>query len=383
MKPLILTNNPNLASTARVLTHWLSRDAADRLDACVAAPRQGELTQWLAGQGVPHYVTDMPHPNKRWPLPGLWYAWRLAAWAKQQGVDVIHCNEHDVYPFALLLKRLLKLPAVCHVRFRISPEFCQWAFGGDDRRPDALLWTSRQQMEDCAEAVAGVVPRIRQHVLPLGVDVRTMAPGDEDRAAVRRGWGVGDDAVVIGTASALRPIKQIEHFVELVAALARRHERVAGVIAGDAPAGMERYKRQVLDQIAAAGLGGRLMWLGHVDAMDRFMAGVDVFVSTSKYETFGNSVCEAMAAGCGVAGYVGGSVGEVIGDERWVVETGRLDALIGVTDRLVSDAALRDLVGRRNRRRVKEAFDPAAGLRKLMTIYQSILEPRSAMRWAA
>ena len=107
MKPLIITNNPNLASTTRVLQDWLRRDNPERLDGCVVLPREGAFSKWLASQQIPFMVSPMPKPNKRWPLPSVWYAWRVASWAKANGCDVIHCNEHDVYSFgAILLNRI-------------------------------------------------------------------------------------------------------------------------------------------------------------------------------------------------------------------------------------------------------------------------------------
>ena len=64
----------------------------------------------------------------------------VARWARRVRVDVIHCNEHNVYPFARLLRRLLARPIVCHVRYRFDRGFAEWAFA-NRRQPDALLWT--------------------------------------------------------------------------------------------------------------------------------------------------------------------------------------------------------------------------------------------------
>ena len=382
MRPLILTNNPNLASTSRVLMQWLTGDG-DRLDACVVTQREGDFSNWLEANSIPHQVSPMPQPSKRWPLPGMWYAWRIASWARAQNVDVIHCNEHDVYPFALMVKRLLQVPIVCHVRFRISGEFCRWAFGKSSRQPDALLWTSRQQQIDCAEAIEGVVAQDKQHIIPLGVDLNRIGDVKALRSTIRRAWGIDEDAIVLAQACALRPIKQLEHFVDRVADLSKQDSRVVGLIAGEAPPGGSSYRDELERYADRALLGNRLRWLGHVDPIEPLMAGADIFVSTSQYETFGNSVCESMACGTPVVGYEGGSVKEVVGDTGRMVTTGDKNGLGAAVRELVADGAERKELGRRARERVAACFNPASSLLKLKEIYASILEPRSAQRWAA
>src|SRR4051794_30836412 len=110
MNVLFLTNNPNLGSTARILQSWLLLAPRHGLRGAVVAQQPGDFTRWLAAAGIDHLVDPMPWPSRRWPLPGVWHAWKVARWARRRGIEVIHCNEHDVYPFAHLLRRLLPRP---------------------------------------------------------------------------------------------------------------------------------------------------------------------------------------------------------------------------------------------------------------------------------
>lgn len=372
MNVLYLTNNPNLGGTARILQSWLTLGNQAGLGGQVVLQRGGPLRDWLAANGVDHRVSPMRWPDRRWPLPSLQEAWALARWTRRFGADVIHCNEHDVFPFAALLRRLLNRPLVCHVRFRVTPEFCRWAFGGRRRMPDALLWTSQQQRADCIAAVGDHVPPDRQHLVYLGLDLGSFGTRPDSRDATRHSWGFAPEEIVIGTASVLQPRKRIEDFINLVARLAQEDPRVVGVIAGDADAGNEGYRDTILRQIQGTGLGRRLRWVGHLGGIEPFHHACDIFVSTSDYETFGNSVCEAMACRRPVAAYRGGSVHEVIGDTGLVVENGDVPALTAAVRRLVQDRGLRDELGERGRRRVATHFDPAASFRQLRRIYESL-----------
>src|SRR5262249_47595188 len=161
---------------------------------------------------------------------------------------------------------------------------------GRSKQPAALLWTSHQQWEDSAEAIAGLVPEEHQQVLYLGLDLNRFGTLAAGREQTRRGWDIGHDEIIVGTASALKPIKRLEEFIALVAQLARDDPRVVGLIAGDVMPGDESYREELLGRIAEMGLGRRLRWLGNLEPIEPFHHAVDIFVSTSEYETFGNSV---------------------------------------------------------------------------------------------
>ena len=372
MRVLYLTDNPNLGATVRILQSWLPLAPSRGVTPLVVTPPGSKFAGWLAEHGVEHTTSPMPWPSKRWPFPGFWHAWRLARWARERRVDLIHCNEHNIYPFCLLLRRFLRLPVVCHVRYRLARDFAAWAFGGT-RLPDALLWTSRQQRLDSAEAVAGVVPDDIQHLVYLGLDLGAFGARGGEREAVRRGWGVDTGKVVVGQVTALRPRKRIEDFIALVEALAREDDRVVGVLAGDAPPGDEPYRDQVLRLVEKTGLGPRFRWLGNVDDVEPVHHALDLFVSTSEYETFGNSVCEAMACARPVVAYRGGSVEEVVGDAGRVVANADVAGLIAQSRELLVNEGRREALGRQGRARVEAHFNPSASLDQLVDLYRRLL----------
>jgi L-malate glycosyltransferase len=370
---LYLTDNPTLGGTIRILQSWLLLGRREgTVKGHVVIPPGSHFQQWLEAHSIPFRSSPFPVPSKGWPWPSLWHASSVARWAKHNSIALIHCNEHNIYPFAALLRRLTGLPLVCHVRYQIGRDYAAWAFGGASRRPDALLWTSKQQQQDCAAAIQGIVPADRQHLMPLGVDLEVFGSRQLERGSTRAGWGFSDADIVIGQACALRPRKRLEDFVDLVATLARENPRVCGVLAGDAMPGDESYRAEILDRIERTGLGGRFRWLGNLDDVEAFDHAIDLFVSTSEYETFGNSVCEAMACGHPVVAYRGGSVHEVVGDGGMIVSDRDLTALVAATRECVGDADLRAALGARARRRVQDEFSPAATLKQLVQIYERL-----------
>jgi glycosyltransferase involved in cell wall biosynthesis len=153
-----------------------------------------------------------------------------------------------------------------------------------------------------------------------------------------------------------------------------------GVLAGAAPPGDEIYEREMRELWEARALGGRLRWLGNLDAIEPFMQGIDIFVSTSGHETFGMSICEAMACGRPVVAYRAGSAGEVVGAAGIVAETADLEALTSGVERLIVDPSLRRTLGDQARARVASTFDPRVSLAELGAVYRSVAETRSSGR---
>ena len=376
MNTLYLSNAPILGGTARILQSWLLLGRERGWKSHLVVPTRSDLVDWARAERFPVLVDPLPWPNGRLPVKAAWHAWRVARFAGR-GVDLIHCNEHNVYPFLFLLRRFIDAPVVCHVRYKLEREWAQWAFRGS-RCPDALLWTSQQQKDDSAEAVAGIVPESRQHIVRLGFDLSSYGIDGGQRAATRRALEIGDDEILVGTASPLRPRKRVHEFIEIARRLAPRHPRAVFLIAGGPIAGDEAYRARIEQEVVQSGLGRRLRWLGFLEPVEPFYHACDIQVSTSEYETFGNSVCEAMACARPVAAYRGGSVAEVLGDCGLVVETSDLDGLTAGVERLIVDSEMRRSLGNAARQRVADFFSPRKSFEQLLTIYQSLLPVKQA-----
>jgi glycosyltransferase involved in cell wall biosynthesis len=369
---LYLTDNPTLGGTIRILQSWLLLAPGRGVQPCVVTPPGSRFAEWLDAHAIPRAESEMPWLNARRPWRTAADIFRVGRWAKARGVQVVHCNEHNVYPYGAWLARWLRVPIVCHMRYIVGADFARWAFGGR-RAPDALLWTSRQQREDCAEAMAGVVPDERQHLVPLGLDLAQFGTRLDEREPTRRRWNVAPDQVVVGQACALRARKRLEEFIGVVTGLAERDPRVVGVLAGDAMPGDEAYRDRLQRLVAEPRYRTHVKLLGNIDDIEPFYQGIDIAVSTSEYETFGNSVCEAMACGRPVVGYTGGSVAEVVGDTGRIVATGDTAALSSAIETLVDNAALRSELGAAARTRVRDEYSPARSFEQVSRIYETLV----------
>jgi glycosyltransferase involved in cell wall biosynthesis len=372
-----LTMNPNLGASARSLQDWILLGRPDMLRSTIALRSDGDLKRWLDAERVPNMLSPMPWLDRANAPRSVMHAWKLKRWMKRHDAQYIHCYEHDLYPFAVALRMLTSLPLICHVHFALERDFLLWAFGSRRKQPEAVIWTSAQQQKDCAAAIDGIVNPERQHVVPLGLDLRRFGSRAADRDVTRHELGIGPGDVVVGAAAALRGRKRIDDFLGLVRALRERHSNVIGLLAGGEVPGDETYAREVIPRIRSLEAAGGFRWLGNLEPIEPFMHAIDIFVSTSEYETFGMSVLEAMACGKPVVAYRGGSVHEVVGDVGCIVSTGDLADLIRSAASLIGDPQRRMELGEAAKRRVATEYDPRKSLGQLLRVYGLISSERA------
>ena len=378
MHILYLTMNPNLGASARTLQDWLlfARESGIRATVCLRA--QGPFSQWLAENAIPFRIVSMPWIGAKAAVSWIASAVNTAAWKPWCRPSVIHCYEHDLWPFAWPLAKALSIPAVCHFHFSVSRDLANWMFSSRWRKPGHAIWTSSQQRTDSTTAVEGLLPQSGQSVVPLGINLDRFGKRAGEGTALRRQLAFDADDVVVGCACALRERKRVDDFLDVVERLSSRYPNVRGLLAGGVIADEQAYGDRVVARIRQLESIGRLQWLGNVHDIEPILHASDIQVSTSGYETFGMSVCEAMACARPVAAYRGGSVAEVLGDAGMVVETGDLDGLTASVERLIVAPHLRQSLGRAARQRVAEHFNPRQSFEQLVGIYESLLKPQPA-----
>jgi L-malate glycosyltransferase len=377
MNVLYLTNNAGRASTTVATRGWLDNLMPQGLQPVVVSPVGGEFQEWVESRNGAFYRLDLPFPSKAQPWPFARSLWTLRRIVKRHRIDVIHCNEQDVYPMGGWLARVTGLPAVVSVHFTLDRGFCEWAFGRI-HQPDAALFISRGSVEASRSAIDGIIPENRRRLVPNGLDLREYVPDRSRRERFRSQQALNANDIAVGVACALRPRKQLEHLFQAVARLCDVPIRV--FVAGEAMPGDGDYARDLLDA-ARAELGDRLVVLGYLNDLRDLCNGLDVFVNTSREEACSISILEALACGCPVLGYASKSVDEQIlpqGGE--IVPQDDLNRLTASLRSWVGDRAA--LATRRlgARRRVEESYDIADLSALVWREYAELTRPAIASR---
>ncbi len=210
------------------------------------------------------------------------------------------------------------------------------------------------------------IPGENVEVIYNGVDTAHFVPNDGARREVRRELALGDDEVVISTASALLPIKHVEVIVEACARLAADRLPFRLLVAGDGP-----LKPALQQQGDRLGVSQRICWLGHRADVDRLLQASDIFVLATTGEAFGNVLAEAMCCEVPVVGTESGGIPEVVAHGRTGLLARPEDpaSLAEALGTLCRNPAVRRQYGHDGRRRAIEHFNIDQTVEKTLRLY--------------
>lgn len=348
------------------------RSLSDRFRCAVACLDDiGSIGESLMAEGVPLTLLNRK-PGLDWKCGR-----RLAAWAKEQQVGLMHV--HQCTPmFQAMMSRF---PGG-------TPPFLLTEHGR--HHPDVpsrkrsvchrLLLRKKDRLVAVGEATRQALianeglPSDRVEVIYNGVELsqfRNVAPSV--RQEVRDELKLAHDELVITLVARLDPIKDHPTAIATLERVREAIPKARLLVVGDGP---ERenieniVKRQRLDE--------HILLLGTRRDVPRLLRASDVFLMTSVGEGIPLTIIEAMAAGVPVVSTRVGGIPEMISDE----ETGFLrepgDA-IGLAKAIVTlrhDTTLREQITSAARDRAFSDFSREKMLASYATIYEEMLRGR-------
>lgn len=209
------------------------------------------------------------------------------------------------------------------------------------------------------------------HVIPTGLDAAAYEKGDRER--VRQRWNIKEDQYVIGHVGRLAPEKNISFLVEAVCNFLKKSPQSHFVIVGLGPS-----EEEMKSFVHSRHLEERVIFTGPKtgkDLLDCYY-GMDVFAFTSKSETQGLVLAEAMAAGVPVIALDGPGVRDIVIDHQ----NGRL---IPQESLEAYETALQSCHDQRfssdyhlpaNARKTAQEFSMTHSTNKLIQLYESLQE---------
>jgi glycosyltransferase involved in cell wall biosynthesis len=202
------------------------------------------------------------------------------------------------------------------------------------------------------------------------------------RRALRERLGIPANAKIVGTAARLEPRKGVQFLLQAAAQLANEHPDVHFAVAGRG-----EYRGWLQRQATELGIGDRVHFLGHVEDIHAYLAGLDLFVLSSLWEGLPRAVVQARAVGLPVVGFDVEGMREVVRDGRngFVVPSKDVVALAGSIDRLLRDPELADRLSRYDDAEYLRQWDKDQMVARIQELYEQILSagaspgPRGSM----
>ena len=207
--------------------------------------------------------------------------------------------------------------------------------------------------------------------IPTGVDVQFFGEGLGEK--IRQSHGIPQDALVIGHVGRLAPEKNLTYLAEAVALFLESNREAFFVVAGSGPS-ESRIKRIFADK----SLSDQLRMLGTVTGQDlaNVYQAMDLFVFSSKSETQGMVLTEAMAAATPVIALDASGAREVVEDGlngRLLSETASPQSFAQAI-REFSEDTTRAKEWQKEALKTAKRFSRERSVERLVRLYQSILD---------
>lgn len=391
-KVLYITPSSRLLGARRSLLGLVESLDPERWQPVVCAQSYGQLGEALEQRDIPLHIVKLG-----WWRKGKYFLWRpfaiarLAAVARQEGVDLIHCNELYSNPYAVRAAQSIhtpsaeeaaaefeaprtgnSLPVLTHVRLGMKPGMIRkYDLGRADRivvPSEALAhefdeWRNRQE---------------RVKVIYNGVNLEEFQRGRSPEEA-RRLLGLQPDKFTLAAIGQLGPRKGGDIILDAFSQIAARYPQTQLFFAGDAHRGQEEFAEQLRDRASSPPLSGRVHFFPFSSEVLPFYEATDINLLVSRSEGFGRTIIEAGAVGVPSIGARTGGIEEIIAHPHsgLLIPPEDPDALAEAMSALIGDPGKLREMANAAFRRTAQFFSIAAHSRQIMDLYDEIIEARS------
>lgn len=265
---------------------------------------------------------------------------------RRERFDLVHVN--GAYQFKVAIAaRLAATPAVWHLNDTHGPKSLKAAFQLVARACAGGFIVAGQRVREyyLAGTMLDELPCQEVHA-PVNLDV--FDPNRFGSASPEAQGADGQRKLRIGTVSGVNPVKGLEYFVEMAAALLATNPEIEFSVAGATLKSQKAYHEFILQRMAALGLKpGQIRFVGLVEDVPAFLSKLDICVFTSVSEASPTSVWEAMAMAKPLVTTDAGSVRQHVEDgvTGFVVPVRDVRQLVSRVQQLVRDEELRAAVG--------------------------------------
>lgn len=175
---------------------------------------------------------------------------------------------------------------------------------------DRIVTITDQQLKEINKDF-GVGNEKKFAVIPLGIDLSALGPGQDTRSTIRAEFGIKDNEFLIGFVGRLTEIKNISMFSQAAKSCldhAEADERFRFVIVGDG------HLREALEkETQDLGIAESVIFAGNRTDIPAVYSALDLVALTSLNEGTPLSLIEAMAAGKPVISTAVGGVVDLLG----------------------------------------------------------------------
>ncbi len=325
-------------------------------------PRSGQFPEAAAALGVQTHLIPfrgasvyfIPALYTRFPVVG-----QIAALLRAIKPNLIHSDYHAL-PFAVGAGERTGIPVLWNAMggwFAIK----RWQHDFFRRRVARTLAITAAVRNELLGVPPFMPPEQMQIMIP-GLDPAEFAPGIVSGKPVREKIGIGAEMPLVSLIGRFQSVKGQDVFLEMARQVAAQLPTAHFALSGDnvfSVAADEHYKRQIITSVREdAVLRERVTFLGFWPDPREVLAASDVIVCSSRFESLGMVVIEAMSMARSVVSTRAGGPSETVidGQTGYLVAPGDADGFAERVLTLLREPALRAQIGQAARQHVERTL---------------------------
>lgn len=204
-------------------------------------------------------------------------------------------------------------------------------------------------------------------VIPNGFDCTTFNVNIEAGSRIRASLGIDDDRWVLGSFGRYHPVKNHRLLFESFALALVSFPRLILLLAGT---GLESNNKILMDLLMEYGIKDRVFLLGPRSDMADLYNALNVYVLSSKSESFPNVLGEALACGVPCITTNVGDAEKILGGHGIIIEHHNADSLSkAFLDYLGLDVNSRKAMGMHGREHIVNSFSIESVSKKYLNLY--------------
>jgi glycosyltransferase involved in cell wall biosynthesis len=313
------------------------------------------------------------------PLSDVAASYKLYRLIRTGRYHIVHTHSSKAGVLGRLAAKLAGTPIVVHtLHSLVFHDYQPWLV-------NRLWWAVKMLCAPLTDHFISVSSVISQKAIAAGIGrpekFTTIYSGMEldwfldskvDPAAVRREFGIPEDAPVVGKIARLFSLKGHDQLLDAAPEIVRRHPNVRFLLIGDGLLYEHLRSRAreagILDNFVFAGLIPR-------ERIPEMIAGMDVVVHTSLREGLARVLPQALAMGKPCVSFDLDGAPEVVipGETGFLVKPGDVRELADAISELLANPQLRARMGEAGRHRVDPAFRAETMVEQIASVYQLLL----------
>ena len=208
----------------------------------------------------------------------------------------------------------------------------------------------------------------KMEIIHNGVDTNEFSPNTIKRSEYRKQY-FKENELVIGLIARYHPVKGHDIFIKAVSILRREVSNVKFLLNGS---NIEISNSKLMKMISKEGIQDFIHISDSKLEVTNILLACDILVSSSKFESFPNIICEAMACSIPCVVTNVGDCAEIVGETGIIVSANDADelssAIMGLINMPLKD---RKKLGANARLRIKNNFSLSLMMEKYNNIYDS------------